>query len=375
MLSVADTGTWLDPVQRTKIAIEVGAIVSLTVLNIRGVKESVQAILPMFLLFVVTHAIALGVAIFGAPRRHRHGRVAARGSNFHGTLGALGVMGTLALFVRAYSLGGGTYTGIEAVSNGVQIMREPKVRTAKRTMVLMAISLAHHRGRHHPRVSPRRRDPAGRSDADDELRCCSIASPTRLAPRAASTSATWFVMLALASEAGLLFIAAQAGFVDGPRVMANMAVDSWLPHRFSALSERLSMRNGVVLMGRRVGRGAPLHARRRRQARRHVLDQRVPHVLALEPRHEPVLGEAPQGAQGLVAARADPHRSRSRCASRSSSSRASRSSPRAAGSRSSSRARSSRSASGSGAITGASSTGIRRLDVELPDPLQGPRRT
>ncbi len=31
--------------------------------------------------------------------------------------------------------------------------------------------------------------------------------------------------------------------------MANMAIDSWLPHRFSALSEQLSMRNGVLLMG------------------------------------------------------------------------------------------------------------------------------
>ena len=41
---------------------------------------------------------------------------------------------------------------------------------------------------------------------------------------------------------------AQAGFVDGPRVMANMAVDSWFPHRFAALSERLSMQNGVLLM-------------------------------------------------------------------------------------------------------------------------------
>ena len=47
-----------------------------------------------------------------------------------------------ALFVRAYSMGGGTYTGIEAVSNGLQIMREPKVQTAQRTMVYMAISLA-----------------------------------------------------------------------------------------------------------------------------------------------------------------------------------------------------------------------------------------
>src|ERR1700683_5576946 len=60
---------------------------------------------------------------------------------------------------------------------------------------------------------------------------------------------TWFSNTGLCSEAGLLFIAAQAGFVDGPRVMANMAIDSWLPHRFAALSERLSMQNGVMLMG------------------------------------------------------------------------------------------------------------------------------
>ncbi len=50
--------------------------------------------------------------------------------------------GMLLLFVHAYSLGGGTYTGIEAVSNGLPIMREPRVQTAKRTMVYMAISLA-----------------------------------------------------------------------------------------------------------------------------------------------------------------------------------------------------------------------------------------
>jgi len=59
---------------------------------------------------------------------------------------------------------------------------------------------------------------------------------------------TWFVIVALVSEGALLFVAAQAGFLDGPRVMANMATDSWLPHRFSALSERLTMRNGVMLM-------------------------------------------------------------------------------------------------------------------------------
>jgi len=45
---------------------------------------------------------------------------------------------TIFILLRAYSLGGGTYTGIEAVSNGVQILREPRVQNAKKTMLYMA---------------------------------------------------------------------------------------------------------------------------------------------------------------------------------------------------------------------------------------------
>jgi hypothetical protein len=51
------------------------------------------------------------------------------------------------------------------------------------------------------------------------------------------------------SEGILLVVAAQAGFIDGPRVLANMAVDSWVPRRFAALSDRLTTHNGIVLMG------------------------------------------------------------------------------------------------------------------------------
>src|SRR6202022_3167782 len=46
------------------------------------------------------------------------------------------------LFLRAYSLGGGTYTGIEAVSNNVQSLAEPRVTTGKWTMFYMAVSLS-----------------------------------------------------------------------------------------------------------------------------------------------------------------------------------------------------------------------------------------
>ena len=59
-----------------------------------------------------------------------------------GSFKALGTLGAWKLLMHAYSLGGGTYTGIEAVSNGVAIMREPRVETARRTMWMMATSLA-----------------------------------------------------------------------------------------------------------------------------------------------------------------------------------------------------------------------------------------
>jgi hypothetical protein len=52
----------------------------------------------------------------------------------------------------------------------------------------------------------------------------------------------------MAAETALLVVAAQAGFIDGPRVMSNMANDRWLPARFAQLSERLSMHQGILLI-------------------------------------------------------------------------------------------------------------------------------
>jgi amino acid transporter len=231
-----------------KLPFAVCGLVGLTILNLRGVKESVTSIAPVFGLFLLTHALVLLVAIGG--HASQAGAVASSvKQNLSHTTASLGLAGTLALFFRAYSLGGGTYTGIEAVSNGMAIMREPRVRTAQRTMVLMATSLA--------------------ITAGGILLAYLLVGAT---PQAGKTmnyvlidrvAGGWhflnlpvghaFLVLALVSEGCLLFVAAQAGFVDGPRVMANMATDSWLPHRFSALSERLTMRNGVMLM---AGAGA-----------------------------------------------------------------------------------------------------------------------
>src|SRR5207248_8426384 len=63
-----------------------------------------------------------------------------------------------------------------------------------------------------------------------------------------STLGTIFVIITMITEGALLFVAAQSGFVGGPAVMANMALDQWMPHRMAAVSEQLTMRNGVYLM-------------------------------------------------------------------------------------------------------------------------------
>jgi hypothetical protein len=96
---------------------------------------------PIFLVFIVAHALLLGYGVFAHSPQIG---VVAEGfrSGLSNDLATVGMIGVLAIFFRAYSLGGGTYTGIEAVANGMQIMREPKVKTGKRTMGYMAISLA-----------------------------------------------------------------------------------------------------------------------------------------------------------------------------------------------------------------------------------------
>jgi amino acid transporter len=227
-----------------KLPVEVAAILTLVVLNLRGVKESVSVLAPIFAFFVLTHV----VLIFGGIGAHvgRVPQVAEEvSSGFRSGLASVGALGLFAIFVRAYSMGAGTYTGIEAVSNGIQIMREPKVATARRTMAYMAISLSVTAGGILVCYLLYRAVPTPGKTMNAVL-LENFAGAFR--PGGIPVG-TLFVVATLVGEAALLFVAAQAGFIDGPRVMANMAHDSWLPRRFGQLSERLSMQDGVLLMG------------------------------------------------------------------------------------------------------------------------------
>jgi len=230
--------------QAAKLPVEIGAVGLLMVINLRGVKESVISVAPIFFAFVLSHAaLIVGIIIWHrgqVPQVTEN--VVAGWSQGMATLGTLGVA---AIFLRAYSMGAGTYTGIEAVSNGIGILREPKVRSGKRTMAYMAISLALvSSGLFFGYLL------SGVMPVEGKTMNAVLAGDA-FGPHMAGFPATGriFLWLTLLSEAGILFIAAQTGFIDGPRVMANMAVDGWLPRRFSLLSHRLTIQNGVLLFG------------------------------------------------------------------------------------------------------------------------------
>ncbi|OPY71341.1 MAG: hypothetical protein A4E63_01578 [Syntrophorhabdus sp. PtaU1.Bin050] len=227
------------PYQKYKIFFVVFLIIMLVILNLRGVKESVSVLAPIFIVFVVTHLVLIGYGIISHSPRVSPLIVEFRGS-FTTDMSTLGFLGILAIFLRAFSLGGGTYTGLEAVSNGMQIMREPKVHSGKRTMAYMATSLAFTAGGlffcyYMFGVKPQEGRTLNAILAD--------------ATFGSWPFGYWLALITILSEGALLIVGAQAGFIDGPRVMANMAIDSWFPRRFAALSERLSMQNGVLVMG------------------------------------------------------------------------------------------------------------------------------
>ena len=216
----------------------------LVTLNLRGVKESINILLPIFIGFVLTHAFLI---VYGIARHaDRIDFLLPESMQAAQSLSAeTGWLFVIALFIRAYGMGGGTYTGIEAVSNSINLLKEPRVRTGKWTMFYMALSLAF--------------TAAGiillyllwdaRPVEGQTLNAVVFGAILHDWQWAGVDIGRLFLIATLLFATGLLFVAANTGFLGGPATLANMAVDHWVPHRYSELSDRLVTKNGIFLMG------------------------------------------------------------------------------------------------------------------------------
>lgn len=230
--------------QHYKLATEVAIVVMMTTLNFRGMKQSILVMLPIFMGFVVLH---LGLITYGiVAHADNLASVVPAATGEASTMShAMGPVVVMALLMRAFSLGGGTYTGLEAVSNNVNMLAEPRVLNGKWTMFYMATSLAFTAGGiillymlwHAAPVEGQTLNAVVFNHIIDSLR---LGSP--LASGA-------LLVAVLAFEAGLLLVGAQTGFLDGPAVLSNMAADHWVPRHFRDLSARLVRQNGIIVMG------------------------------------------------------------------------------------------------------------------------------
>jgi amino acid transporter len=227
-----------------KVPFAVLLITILLTLNLRGIKEAIKILLPIFVGFVIVHAALISYGIYAHVDRLPQLIPATLGETTAMAKEA-GWVFVVATLMFAYSHGGGTYTGLEAVSNNINTLAEPRVRTGKWTMFYMAMSLAFTAGGILVlyMLWDAVKVPGQTLNATVFKSVIENFNPGSIAVNQGA------LLVVLILEAGLLFVAANTGFLGGPAVLANMAADSWVPRQFRQLSSRLVNQNGMILMG------------------------------------------------------------------------------------------------------------------------------
>lgn len=231
-------------IREWSLPVEMVIVGLLVMLNLRGMKEAIKVLLPIFVGFVVLYAVLIvyGIAAHADRIPALLPETLQETKEFASEKGWIIVVSSLML---AYAQGGGTYTGLEAVSNNVNTLKEPRKRTGKWTMFFMACSLAFAAG--------------GLMFLYVLWDVKPVEGQTLNAVLFRDLTMGWSIggfniqslllPVVLAFTAGLLFVAANTGFLGGPSVLSNMAMDQWVPNQFSSLSSRLVTKHGVMLMG------------------------------------------------------------------------------------------------------------------------------
>ncbi len=213
-----------------------GALVLLTVVNLRGVRENGAVFMLPTYLFLVAMSIAIGIGlcktILGGG--HPHAIVAPPVS--HATIQAA----SLWLLLKAFAGGCTALTGVEAISNGVQAFRDDRVKLARRTLAIIIAALAGmliciaYLVKAYGIVAT---DPTGKNYQ-------SILSMLL----GAVIGRGWFYYVAIAGILLILIFSANTAFADFPRVCRFIAEDRYLPNSFSNRGRRLVYTEGILVL-------------------------------------------------------------------------------------------------------------------------------
>jgi amino acid transporter len=218
------------PLDQYKVEISIGCVLLLTLVNLRGVRESGFAfaaptyifIVSMFALIAVGFVRCLGSCpqVTGVPAS-----VAA------------GAASTAGVFVVLHSFASGSsaLTGTEAISNGVSAFRRPQGRNAAQTLTILGVvAVAMIMGIAYL---------AFRTNAYPSTKVSVVSEIARTI-----FGGGFMFWLVQVSTFAILILAANTSFQGFPRLAALLARDRFIPRQFENLGDRLVYSNGMIVL-------------------------------------------------------------------------------------------------------------------------------
>lgn len=208
-----------------KELIDIAVILVIMFFNFRGVRESANVFALPTYLFIFSFLIMIAVGIFKVMA----GDVPDAVPVIHEVYPAIPVF----LLLRAFSSGCSALTGIEAISNGIPIFKEPSQRNAKITMAWMSFILGFL-----------------------FLSITLLAHIFGVIPQEGQTAVSllskkifgenFFYYVVQASTTLILILAANTSYADFPRLSSLLAKDRYLPRQLASLGDRLVFSNGIA---------------------------------------------------------------------------------------------------------------------------------
>ncbi|WP_127506695.1 APC family permease [Actinoplanes solisilvae] len=247
---VNNLGSVVPFVAEHKVAFAVGAIVLLTSLNLRGLRESGTAFAIPTYAFIV---VVVGMILIGLFRVYVLGddlRAPSAGLTITAEEDHLTSFGFAYLLLRTFSSGCAALTGVEAISNGVPAFKPPKSKNAATTLLLLGglsivmlvgiIWLARATGLQYVE--------------DPGLQI--VAGPDNYVQKTVTTQlaetifgqGSLLLYLVGGVTALILFLAANTAFNGFPVLGSILAQDRFLPRQFHTRGDRLAFSNGILFL-------------------------------------------------------------------------------------------------------------------------------
>jgi amino acid transporter len=215
-----------------RVPLAVTLVLVMMIINLRGVREAGNFFAIPTYFFLITMFATVGVGL----ARYLTGSL--------GTVTQPPPLETaqsieaisLFLILRAFSSGTTALTGVEAISNGVPVFKEPRARNAGITLMCMSVILALLL--------------VGITFLSVHIGAVPSEQETVISQLARTVwSARPLYLAVIAGTTVILIMAANTSYAGFPRLSALLAVDGFLPEQLALRGTRLVYSRGIVTLG------------------------------------------------------------------------------------------------------------------------------